>query len=151
MFVAALLTLQLSTATGVGVINLQQLVSETDSGKAAAAQMQALAKEKDKTLADQRAAIQALANKPDDARRAQVELQRMQEDAQAQVNALNTRLQQELFRKTLPIIQAVATEEHLGLVLEYRNRTIPWAGNAVDITPAVVQRLNTAEKPKTNP
>src|SRR5438093_4550142 len=79
----------------IAVVNVPRLVAESIAGKAASAAVDALRTEKNKAIAEKQSAVQALMQKKAlriDIERAQVELQRMNEDAASDLGSLNDRL-----------------------------------------------------------
>jgi Skp family chaperone for outer membrane proteins len=154
MVLSLLLAIQVSVpappVVPIAIVNNPRLVSESTLGKAASARMDALRKEKEKAIADKRVAIQGMTQKnapPADIERAQVDLQRMAQDADSDVKALNDQLQREFARKVGPILKQILEEDHIGVILEFPNpQLILWVDPSVDITTKVIQRLDTAEK-----
>jgi Skp family chaperone for outer membrane proteins len=136
------------------MVNMPRLVSETAVGKAASARIDALRQEKEKAITDKRAAIQALTQKnPADPaiERGQRELERMAQDADAELSALNAQLQGEFTRTVSPILKQILEEDHLGAIIEYPSPLVIFVDPSSDITTKVIQRLAAAEKPKNEP
>ena len=158
MWILLLLALQTAAPAApvrpVAMVNIPRVVAETAVGKAASAKIDALRKEKEKAIADKRAAIQALTEKntSDPAiERGQRELERMGQDAEAELAALNTQLQAEFTQTVAPILKQILEEDQLGIIVEYPNPLVIWADASIDITAKVIQRLGAAEKPKNQP
>jgi Skp family chaperone for outer membrane proteins len=153
---AILLTVQTAApqppVVPIAVVNVPRLVAESIAGKAASAAVDALRTEKNKAIAEKQSALQALMQKKAlriDIERAQVELQRMNEDAASDLGSLNDRLQTDFTNKLRPVLNTIAEEDHIGLILEFpQPQFIVWVTPAVDITTKVIQRLDAAEKPK---
>lgn len=146
-----LLALQLSTdlAFPPAILNLQRLMAESIEGKAVIAKLEAARTEHLKTLEGKRAEVNGLIQKKAgeaSIQRSQVELQRMTEDAEAQMTGLQRALQLDFFRKVEPVANQVAVEDKLGVVFTFPNPLIIWTGPQVDITTKVIQRLNEAIK-----
>ena len=153
MMLTLLLTLQLSTgpADQAAILNVPRLVVETVDGKEASARLEALRNERQKTLAAKEGEIRALIQKkaaPAAIERSQVELRRMSEDAEAELNGLQRSLELDFFSKIRPVVMEVLNEEHLGMLFTFPNPIIVWAAPAVDITPKVIQRLDAAARTK---
>jgi Skp family chaperone for outer membrane proteins len=155
MWIPLVLALQVTAAAPpappMAMVNMPRLVSETAAGKAASARIDALRKEKEKTIADKRGAIQALTEKKAAAgeiERAQRELERMGSDADAELAALNTQLQGEFTRAVAPVLKQILEEDHLGIIVEYPSPLVIWLDPSTDITTKVIQRLAAADKPK---
>jgi Skp family chaperone for outer membrane proteins len=136
----------------IAVVNIPRVVAESVPGKAASAQVDALRKEREKSLSDKQAGIQALIQKQAlrvDVDRAQRELQRLREDADADLGALNDRLQTEFTARLRPVLTQIANDDRIGLILELPHpELILWFSPAVDITSKVIQRLDAGEAPK---
>lgn len=158
MWIPLLLALQVAApappARPMAMVNMPRLVAETPIGKAASARIDALRKEKEKAIADRRAAIQALTQKnaADPAiERAQRELERLAQDAEAELGALNARLQAEFTRAVSPILKQILEEDQLGVIIEYPSPFVIFVDPSADITEKVIQRLTAADKPKNEP
>ena len=146
-----LLALQLSTdlASPPAILDLQRLMAESIEGKAVMAKLENARTEHMKTLEGKRAEINQLLQKKAAAtsvERSRVELERMTEDASAQMNELQRALQVDFFKKVEPVASQIAVEDKLGLLFTFPNPNIVWTGPSVDITTKVIQRLNNALK-----
>jgi Skp family chaperone for outer membrane proteins len=146
-----LLALQLSTAMASppAVLDLQRLMAESIEGKAVIAKLENARTEHLKTLDGKRAEINQLIQKKAAAtsvERSRVELERMTEDASAQMTELQRALQVDFFKKVEPVASQIAVEDKLGLLFTFPNPNIVWTGPSVDITTKVIQRLNDALK-----
>ena len=146
-----LLALQLSTemAFPPAVLNLQRLMAESIEGKAVIAKLETARTEHLKTLEGKRAEVNELIKKKAAAasiQRSQVELERMTEDADAQLTDLQRALQVDFFKKVEPVASQIAVEDKLGILFTFPNPNIVWTGPSVDITTKVIQRLNEALK-----
>jgi Skp family chaperone for outer membrane proteins len=146
-----LLALQLSTemAFPPAILNLQRLMAESIEGKAVIAKLEASRTEHLKTLEGKRAEVNELIKKKAAAasiQRSQVELERMTEDADAQMTELQRALQVDFFKKVEPVASQIAVEDKLGILFTFPNPNIVWTGPSVDITTKVIQRLNEALK-----
>ena len=71
-----------------------------------------------------------------------LDVQRAQQDAQAEVDELRNQLQREFQRKLSPVIQQLATEK--GLQFIFNPEILYWADEALDLTAEVVKRFDTA-------
>jgi Skp family chaperone for outer membrane proteins len=133
------------------VVNLQRLITESTAGKAATAQLRAFQSQKQKTLSEKQAEVQQLTRSGavrTEVEKAQRELQRLTEDAEAELAALDRQLQEEFQKKLRPIVAKVALEEHIGIILELPQPMIIWAAPAVDVTAKVIERLDAETKTK---
>jgi Skp family chaperone for outer membrane proteins len=146
-----LLALQISAelAFPPAILNLPRVMSESVEGKAVIAKFEAVRGEREKTLSSKRAEIQGLIEKKAIAatvERSQVELQRMTEDAEAQLTDLQRALQVDFFKKVEPLVLQIVNEDKLGILFTFPNPNIVWAGPSVNITTKVIQRLDAAIK-----
>jgi Skp family chaperone for outer membrane proteins len=133
------------------VVNVPRLVRESAIGKAATAQLRAAQTQKEKVIAEKQAEVQQLSRSsapPARVQRAQVELQRMTQDAEAELAALDQQLQKEFDKKLRPIVAQIAEEEHIGIIFEYPQQLILWASPSIDVTAKVIARLDAEVKEK---
>lgn len=150
----------------VGLINLQAIAAVSIEGKAATARIQEFVKKKTAELTDKNKQAQAIQTKlqqgasvlNDQARsqsekelqRLQRELQALQEDAQQEQRDMTDRLQMEFQERLNPIIEQVATEKGLHVVLNVSPESnVVWGYSGVDISAEVIKRFDAA--PKTAP
>src|SRR3954454_22825580 len=119
------------------VVNIQRLIDESTIGRSATARLRAFQAEKQKVIADKQAELQQLTRSAalrTQVDRAQLELQRLTEDAEAELAALDQQLRDELSKKLRPIVAKLAEEEHIGIIFEYPQQAIVWASPSVDVT-----------------
>jgi len=151
----------------IAYFNIQRVASESAEGKASTAKVQALMQKKQTDINDKGKSLQANQAKlqtsgavmSEQARgqlekeieRQQVEGQRLQQDAQAEVQELQQELQADFQRKLLPIIQQVAQEKGLQLLLSQADAGIVWAGPGLDLTTEIVKKLDAARPAPTKP
>jgi outer membrane protein len=142
----------------VAYVDVQQIASESSEGKSARQKIEDLSTKKTQELQTKQKAIQDLQQKlqtggsvmsdaardqaEKDIERQNKELQRLQQDAQEEVQALTRDLQNEFQRKLLPLIGQVAAEKGLQMVFSAADSGIVWANPGLNITPDVVKRLN---------
>ncbi len=147
----------------IALINLQAIVSNSIEGKAATAKVQELNKKKTAEIQDKTKAAQAIQTKlqqggsvlsdqaraqaEKDLQKMQRELQGMQEDAQQEITELQQNLQIDFQNRLNPIIEQVATEKGLHLVLGVEG--VVWGYAGIDISAEVIKRFDAA--PKTAP
>jgi outer membrane protein len=147
----------------VALINLQAIVSNSIEGKAATAKVQELNKKKAAEISDKTKQAQAIQTKVQqggsvlsdqaraqaekDLQRLQRELQAMQEDAQQEITDLQQTLQVDFQNRLNPIIEQVATEKGLHLVLGVE--AVVWGYAGIDISGEVIKRFDAAAKPAT--
>lgn len=152
----------------IAFIDIQAIASNSAEGKASTAKVKAL---QEKKLADlnvknkQVEAAQAKANQgvlSEEARaaaakeveRLNVEIQRMQQDAEAEMNELQQQLQLDFQRKLSPVIQQMAVEKGLQILLSRADAGIVWAEPGIDLTGEVIKRFDAATagaKPPSTP
>jgi Skp family chaperone for outer membrane proteins len=139
-------------------MNLQQIANLSAEGKALTAKVQALmqkkqneAAAKSKALADaQQKAAQSGALMSDTARaalekdieRMNLEGQRFQQDAQAEINELSQQLQNEFQQKLFPILDLVAKDRGIDLLLSAADAGLVWAAPGLDLTMDAVKKLD---------
>jgi len=133
------------------VVNIQRLVAESTLGKAATAQLRAFQMQQQKVIADKQAEVQQL-NRSGALRtrieKAQLELQRLTQDAETELAALDQQLQEEFSKKLRPVIAQIAIEEHIGIILELPQQMILWVSPSADVTAKVIERLEAETKEK---
>ena len=142
----------------VAYVNLQQIANLSAEGKSLTAKVQALmakkqtdAATKSKQLADAQQKLQqsgalmsdvARAALEKDIERMNVEGQRFQQDAQAEINEMSQQLQNEFQQKLFPILDTLVKEHELHLLLSAADAGIV-AGNAgIDLTLEAVRKLD---------
>src|SRR3954447_20247203 len=131
------------------VVNIQRLIAESTIGRSATARLRAFQTEKQKVIADKQTELEqltrsaALRTQIDKAR---LELQRLTEDAEAELAARDQQLRDEFSKKLRPIVAKLAEEEHIGIIFEYPQQAIVWVSPSVDVTEKVIERLNAESK-----
>jgi len=149
----------------VGVVNLQQIAQLSVDGKASTAKVQALitkkqteAAAKAKQLQDNQNKLQqsgalmndsARAQLEKDIERQQLEQQRFEQDAQAEVMELQTQLQGDFQEKLFPILNQMVVEKGLHVLLSAADAGIIAADPGIDLTLEAIKRFDaaTAAKP----
>jgi Skp family chaperone for outer membrane proteins len=142
----------------IAYVNLQQIANLSAEGKGLTAKVQALmqkkqneAQAKSKALADaQQKLAQGQALMSDaakaalekDIERMNVEGQRFQQDAQAEINELSQQLQNEFQQKLFPILDVVAKEKGIDLLLSAADAGLVWAAPGLDLTMDAVKKLD---------
>ena len=144
----------------------QRIISESELGKALATKINALrsqklaeltAKNKELEAAQQKLAGGSLLS--EEARlaaqkgvdRIQLELQRAQQDAEAAVQDLQQQVNGELERAITPLLEQVAIDKGILLLLRADTGAVAWADPALDLTGEVIKRLDAAPKPPKAP
>jgi outer membrane protein len=143
----------------VAVVDIQRVASQSAEGKASTAKVQALHQQKTQQLNDLNKKLQAEQQKlqtqgpvMNDAARAQLEreverqqkeIQRFSQDAQEEVQNLQADLQEAFHRRLMPILQRIAQERQLQLLLSLQDAGIVWWDTGLDITADVITQLDT--------
>jgi Skp family chaperone for outer membrane proteins len=152
----------------IAFVNLQQVANLSGEGKISTAKVQALmqkkqaeAQAKSKALADAQAKLQtsgailseaARAQLEKDIERMNIEGQRFQQDAQAEINELSQQLQNEFQQKLFPVLEAVSKEKGIQVLLSAADAGVVWAEAGLDLTLDTVRKLDSmaaAAKPAT--
>jgi outer membrane protein len=144
----------------IAYIDVQRVASESTEGKAAAAKITDLSQKRTNELAAKNKALDTAQQKlssggallSDDARaqlqkeidKLQLEIQRTQQDAQTELDELNRQLQNDFQRKLGPVIQDVASEKGLFVLLSRGDAGIVWADNSLDLTSEIIRRFDAA-------
>jgi len=152
----------------IGFVNFQRVVQESADGKVSSMKIQALSKKKQDEGTSKAQQLKANQDKlaasgsvmSDAARsqlekeieRQQVEAQRFQQDAQAELNELQQELQAEFIKKVTPILQQVATEKGLHALFNAQEAGFAWIDPGLDLTADVIKKLDAGTaKPTTTP
>ncbi len=143
----------------VAFMNIQQVAAESAEGKAANVRVQALRDKKLQDLQSKNKQLETAQQKvqggnlmSEDARsqaqkevdRLTVEIQRAQQDADAELNELSQQLNVEFQRKLGPVIQQVSQERGLHLLLSRADAGIIWADTGLDLTAEIIRRFDAA-------
>ena len=151
----------------IAFINPQAIFQQSADGKAGLARVNTLIQKKQKEGEDKAKLLQANQQKLQtsggftiEAARAQLEkeidrqqkeVERFQQDAQAEINELQQEVQSEFLKKVNPVLDQVANEKGVQLVLNADTAGIAWANMGLDLSPEVVKKLDAAAKPATTP
>jgi outer membrane protein len=142
----------------IAFVNIQAIAAQSAEGKASSAKVKAL---QDKKLAELNAKNKQLetaqgkvnqtvlseetrAAAQKDVDRLNVEIQRFQQDADAELQELQQQLQVEFQRKLIPVVQALVAEKGLQILLSQADAGIIWADAGVDLTAEVIKRFDAA-------
>jgi len=147
--------------------NPQAVFQNSVDGKAAVGRVNALIQKKQTENADKAKLLQGNQQKlqtsgsvMNEAARSQLEkeierqqkdAERFQQDAQAEINELQQEVQNEFVRKLSPIIEAIAVEKGLHIVLNLAEAGVAWATPGLDLTSDVIKKLDAVTKPATAP
>jgi Skp family chaperone for outer membrane proteins len=128
-------TAPLPAGAKIAFVNVQYIAANSTEGKAANARVSALVQKKQGEIA-------ASQKNPQDA-------QRIQQEAQTEVQKLQTDLQNEFQKKLFPVLQQMAQEKHLSVLLSAADAGLIWAEPGLDLTAEAIKRFDaaTAAKP----
>ena len=142
-------------------LDLQRIAAESTEGKAASSKVQALTQKKSAELQDKTKALQGNQQKLqqggavlNDAARAQtqkeidrltVEIDRFQEDANAEVQELQQSLQADFQEKLRPVVDAVVKELAIGLLFSAGDAGAIYVDPSLDITGEVIKRFDSGK------
>jgi len=151
----------------IAFINPQRIFQESSDGKAALTRVQTLTQKKQsenaqrqKALQDNQQKLQSSGGVMSDAARGQLEkeiekqqleLQRFQQDAQAEVQELQNEVQNDFARKVQPLIDQLAKEKGLQLVFNAGDAGFAWVDPGLDLSAEIIKKLDvgkTATPPK---
>ena len=151
----------------IAFVNFQRVVSDSADGKTSSAKIQALNKKKQdegtqkaQQLKANQDKLQASGGVMSDAARGQlekeierqqVEAQRFQQDAQAELNELQQELQADFIKKVTPILQQVASEKGLYALFNAQEAGFAWVDPGLDLTTEVIKKLDAVTKPTASP
>jgi outer membrane protein len=151
----------------VAYIDLQFIASNSAEGKAATAKIQEFAKKKTAELEGKQKSLEAMRTKLlqggtvlSDSARSQMEkdiekgareLQFAQQEAQSEQQTLTTDLQNEFQIWLNPVIDQVAQEKGLHLVLSIADSGAVWVNTGWNISAEVMKRLDTVKPAATPP
>ena len=114
----------------IAFVNVQYIAANTAEGKVANNKVNALVQKKQGEIA-------ASQKNPQDA-------QRIQQQAQTEVQKLQTDLQTEFQKKLMPVLQQMAQEKHLSLLMSAQDAGLIWAEPGLDLTAEAIKRLDAA-------
>jgi Skp family chaperone for outer membrane proteins len=83
-----------------------------------------------------------------DIEKQQVDMQRFQQDAQAEINELQQEVQSTFVKTLQPIVDKIAAEKGLHLLFNSAEAGLAWAAPGLDLTPEVIKAI---DGPKTAP
>jgi len=140
------------------IINIQRIANESVEGKAATSKVNALVTKKQAEGADRVKQLQAAQQKLDaggsvlsESARAQlqkeidrltVDVQRFNEDAQAEVQLLQNDLMGDFQTKLTPVLDAVAREMKLYMIFSEADAGLVWGDRSLDITADVIKKFD---------
>jgi Skp family chaperone for outer membrane proteins len=151
----------------IGVVNLQQIAAQSVDGKASTSKVQALISKKQsenatkvKQLQENQSKLQQSGSLMNDAARAslekeierqQVDQQRFEQDAQAEVTELQTQLQGDFQEKLFPILNQMVVEKGLHVLFSAADSGIIAADPGIDLTLEAIKRFDAATSSTSSP
>jgi len=142
-------------------INPQRIFQESAEGKASLARVQTLitrkqteGQDRQKKLAADQQKLQtsggvmnetARAQLEKDIEKQQVDGQRFQQDAQAEINELQQEVQNDFIKKVSPVIEAVAKEKGVQLVFDLNNAGLAYFEPGLDLSTDVIKKLDASK------
>jgi Skp family chaperone for outer membrane proteins len=139
-------------------VYLQQIAALSNEGKAAQARVNALTQKKQSEIGERQKALQAAQQKlqtggsvMSETARGQLEkeidrqtrdLERLNQDAQTDINELTQDVQAEFNKKLFPILQALSEEKALHLLFSATDAGLIWAADGLDLTMEAVKKLD---------
>ena len=148
----------------IAVVNLQQIAQLSVEGKTSTSQVQALIAKKEaeaaakaKQLQDSQARLQQGGSLLNDAARAQLERdierqqvdqQRFEQDAQAEITELQTQLQGVFQQKLFPILNEMVKEKGLHILFSAQDAGVISGDPGIDLTLEAIQRFDAAASAK---
>ena len=145
----------------IAYVNVQAIASNSVEGKAATAKLDELRKKKSSELAEKNKALQAAQTKlqqggavlNDSARGAlekEIEkinrdIQFFQQDANTELQEMQNSLQADFQEKLNPVLEQVATEKGLHMLLDVSNSGAVWANSGLDLTAEVIRRFDASK------
>ena len=146
----------------VAFVNFDYVAQTSEEGKAMIARLQEMQKKKSGELADRQKKLEEARKKAADQAslmneqaRAQAEreieklqrdLEYAQQDATNEFNDFSSKIQNEFGQKIRPLLEAIAKEKGIHLVLRAVPEVIAYAHEGIDISDELVQRLNAGGK-----
>jgi outer membrane protein len=143
----------------VAFINIPRIAAESVEGKASIGRVSSLREKKlaelngkNKQVESAQARLNSGALLSEEARAATqkeidklgVEIQRLQQDAEAEMTDLQQQLQLDFQRKLSPVIQQLAAEKGLQILLSQTDAGLVWAEPGLDLTAEVIKRFDAA-------
>lgn len=147
-----------STATKIGVLEVQRIVAESAVGKESLARVQKIQGQKQEDLTKRQTELKDLEKKIQDQNKSlseealdklqkdyqakALEFKRAQDDAQRELEELQRKELSELEKKVMPVIDAVAKEHGYNLVFNKFQSGLLFADATTDLTDLVITKFN---------
>lgn len=143
----------------IGFVVLQRIANDSADGKQSTAKLQAFQTKKAAELGDKNKQLQALQQKMEkegsvmsaaaqgelqkQVEKVTTDLQRSQQDAQAELQELQGQLQQQFTARVEPILALVGQEKGLHYIFNGPDSGMVWADQGLDITNDVIKKMDT--------
>ncbi len=150
------------TDVHIAALDIRKVTTASSIAKSALARVEAATQAKSSELSSKAKALETQRQKlekeipllGDSARtsaeqafaKAQLDFDRLREDAQAEVNEVRLEIERELRARLFPVVDAVAREKGLHLVLNVSSADFLWVSPEIDISDEVAKRLDIAAK-----
>jgi outer membrane protein len=161
VLVVAAVAIPVAAQTTVALIDVQQVVRESDRGKEAFQKLRELQEQKLEQAKQMQQEIDALRDQFSKQRltlsqekleelRKQIEdkgiaLKRFQDDAQREIDDAQRKELEKLELTIMPVVDEIGKEKGLTLIFDKFRAGLLYADEAVDITEEVIQRYNTVQ------
>jgi outer membrane protein len=146
----------------IAYVNVQAIASNSVEGKAATSKLDDLRKKKTAEIADKNKALASAQTKLqqggsvlNDAARGALEkdiekmnreIQFAQQDANTELQELQNQLQADFQEKLNPVLEQVASEKGLHMLIDIANSGAVWANSGLDLTAEVIRRFDATAK-----
>ena len=150
---------QVADAVRIGAVNLSYVARNSKIGKSEIAKIEDASRQKTAEIEIKAAELQrqqaqmqktgvglsprALADLKRGFEKSRLEFERLQQDAQNEIAAMQTRFDLDFRAKLAPVIEEVSREKGLHFVFGLEEAAIVWWSPAVDISDEVIKRLDT--------
>jgi outer membrane protein len=145
----------------IAYVNVQAIASNSAEGKTATGKLDEMRKKKTAEIAEKNKALSSAQTKLqqggsvlNDAARSALEkdiekmnreIQFAQQDANTELQDLQNQLQADFQEKLNPILEQVATEKGLHMLIDIANSGAVWANSGLDLTAEVIRRFDAAK------
>ena len=145
----------------VGVIEVQSIITESDTGKAVLAELETYSKQQQDRLASQRDEVEQLRNRiaegqlslSDDKltemqkelEETSIALRRTADDAQRELNRRQEEAFKAIEKKVMPIIEQLGKEGGFTMIFRKFESGLVFATEEIDVTGQVISRLDAQE------
>ena len=142
----------------IGYVYLQQIAAQSKEGQAAQGRVTKVTTQKQNEIGDKQKALQVNQQKlqtggsvMSDAARGALEkdierqtrdLERLQQDAQADITELTQEVQAEFNKKLFPILEQLSVEKGLHMLFSATDAGLIWAADGLDLTMEAVKKLD---------